>query len=335
MVKRADARYHIPDARRGETFRASGIRHLASLIFLFLAFSLHAQDVRLAVKPDKQNVSIGDWITLHLEVSGPKELAVTWPSFHEVLKDFEIVKQGEPKTVTNDQNTISSVDVVVTKFDEGKYTIPALSIQYSTSKNRGTLKSNQISIGVAGIKVDTSKDIKDIKPPLSLRLSWREILPYLLGAIGAILLVWAFNYIRKKRKKGEKIYQPQVPSRPAYEVALEALRNLEAEKLWQQGRVKEYHSRISDILRTYIEQSMSINAMEMTTDLILSTMQIQALNQKLKDDLQQILERADLVKFAKFQPLADEHETSIKLAVSFVTTPKSNYEVHEEARRAY
>ncbi|MCI0612213.1 BatD family protein, partial [bacterium] len=318
MVKRTDARCRMPDAGK------------ASLIFLIslmlLALSLQAQDVRLSVKPDKQNVSIGDWITLHLEVSGPKDLAVTWPSFHEVLKDFELVKQGEPITVTNDQNTTSSVDVVVTKFDEGKYTIPELNIQYSTSKNRGTLQSNPISIGVAGIKVDTSKDIKDIKPPLSLRLSWQEILPYLLGAIGAVLLVWAFNYIRKKRKKGEKVYQPQVPSRPAHEVALEALRNLEAEKLWQQGRVKEYHSRISDILRTYIEQSMSFNAMEMTTDLILSTMQIQALNQKLKDDLQQILERADLVKFAKFQPLADEHETSIKLAVSFVTTPKSNHE---------
>jgi hypothetical protein len=194
------------------------------------------------------------------------------------------------------------------------------------------LHSDPISIEVRGISVDTSKDFKDIKPPLSLRLSWREVLPYLLGAIGAILLVWAFNYIRKKRKKGEKIYQPQVPSRPAHEVALEALQNLEAEKLWQQGRVKEYHSRISDILRTYIEQSMFINAMEMTTDLILSTMQIQALNQTLKDDLQQILERADLVKFAKFQPLADEHETSIKLAMAFVTIPKINHEGHEAPR---
>ena len=84
------------------------------------------------------------------------------------MKDFEIVKQGEPKTVTNDQNAASAVDVVVFKFDEGKYTIAALGLEYSTSKNRGTLQSNPISIGVAGVKVDTSKDIKDIKPPLSL-----------------------------------------------------------------------------------------------------------------------------------------------------------------------
>lgn len=323
MVRRADTGCQLPDARRGLTFRASGIRHLVSLLFLFLAFSLQAQDVRLSVKTDKQNVSIGDWITLHLEVSGPKDTTVTWPSFHEALKDFEFVKQGEPKTVTSDQNTTSNVDVVITKFDEGKYTIPALAIQYKTSKNSGTLQSNPIPIAVAGVKVDTSKDIKDIKPPLSLGISWREILPYLSGAIAAILLIWLINYIRKKRKKGEKIYQPQVSMRPAHEIALEALRKLEAEKLWQQGRVKEYHSGVSDIVRTYIEQTLSINAMEMTTDLILSSSEIKALNQRNKNQLQELLERADLVKFAKYQPLADEHEASMKNAFSFVESTMS------------
>jgi len=299
------------------------VRNIFLLTLMFLAFSLQAQDVHLSVTADKQNVSIGDWITLHLQVTGPKDLVVTWPSFHEALKDFEFIKQGEPKTLTNDQNTTSNVDVVVTKFDEGKYTIPALTIQYKTSKNSGTLQSNPISIGVTGVKVDTSKDIKDIKPPLSLGISWREILPYLLGAIAAILLIWVINYIRKKRKKGEKIYQPQVPSRPAHEIALEALRKLEAEKLWQQGRVKEYHSRVSDVIRTYIEQTLSINAMEMTTDLILSTDQIKALNQRNKSELQELLERADLVKFAKFQPLSNEHEASMKNAVSFIESTMS------------
>jgi oxygen tolerance protein BatD len=314
MVRSSDARCRMPDAGR----------YLALFVFLFVAFSLEAQDVHLSVSADKQNVSIGDWITLHLEVTGPKDTTVTWPSLHEVLKDFEFVKQGEPKTITNDQNTISNVDVVITKFDEGKYTIPALTIQYKTSKNSGTLKSNPITIGVAGIKVDPSKDIKDIKPPLSLGISWREILPYILGAIAAILLIWAINYIRKKRKKGEKIYQPQVPSPPAHEIALEALRKLEAEKLWQQGRVKEYHSRVSDIIRTYIEQTMSINAMEMTTDAILSACEIKALNQRNTDALQDLLERADLVKFAKYQPLPDEHEASMKGAFSFVESTMSS-----------
>lgn len=299
------------------------VRNIFLSALMFLTFSLQAQDVRLSVKADKQNVSIGDWITLHLEVSGPKDTTVTWPSFHEALKDFEFVKQGEPKTVSNDQNTTSNVDVVITKFDEGKYSIPALTIQYKTSKTSGTLQSNPISITVIGVKVDTSKDIKDIKPPLSLGISWREILPYIFGAIAAIALIWAINYVRKKRKKGEKIYQPQVPSRPAHEIALEALRKLEAEKLWQQGRVKEYHSRVSDIVRTYIEHTLSINAMEMTTDLILSSSEIKALNQRNKNELQELLERADLVKFAKYQPLANEHEASMKNAFSFVESTRS------------
>jgi hypothetical protein len=300
------------------------VRNIFLLAWMLFALWLQAQDVHLSVQTDKQNVTIGDWITLHVEVSGPKDLVVTWPSFREVLKDFEFVKQGEPKTVTNDQNTTSAIDVVVTKFDEGKYTIPALTMQYKTSKNSGTLQSNPISIGVTGIKVDTSKDIKDIKPPLSLGISWLEILPFILGAIAALLLIWLINHIRKKRKKGEKIYQPQVPSRPPHEIALEALRRLEAEKLWQQGRVKEYHSQLSDIVRSYIEQTMSINAMEMTTDSILSACEIKALNQRNTDELQELLERADLVKFAKYQPLAVEHEASMKNAFSFVESTMSS-----------
>jgi hypothetical protein len=324
MVRNPDAGCRMPDARC-EMRDARCVAFVTLLLVsMFFGFSLQAQNVQLSVTADKQNVSIGDWITLHVEVSGPKDLSVTWPSFHESLKDFDFVKQGEPKTVTNDQNTTSNVDVVVTKFDEGKYTIPALTVQYKTSKNSGTLKSNPISIGVAGVKVDTSKDIKDIKPPLSLGISWQEILPYILGAIAAILLLWLINYIRKKRKKGEKIYQPQVPSRPAHEIALEALRKLEAEKLWQEGRVKEYHSRVSDIVRTYIEQTMSINAMEMTTDAILCACEIKSLNQKNTDELQELLERADLVKFAKYQPLANEHEASMKNAVSFVESTTSS-----------
>jgi hypothetical protein len=300
------------------------VRNIFLFAWMLFAISLQAQNAHLSVTTDKQNVSIGDWITLRIQVSGPKDLSVTWPSFHEVLKDFDFVKQGEPKTVTNDQNTTTNLDVVITKFDEGKYTIPPLTIQYKTSQNSGTLKSNPIAIGVAGVKVDTSKDIKDIKPPLSLGISWREILPYLLGAIAAVLLIWGINHIRKKRKKGEKIYQPQVPSRPAHEIALEELRKLEAEKLWQQGHVKEYHSRVSDIVRTYIEQTMPINAMEMTTDAILCACEIRALNQRNTDELQELLERADLVKFAKYQPLANEHEASMKNAVSFVESTMSS-----------
>lgn len=289
------------------------------LAVLFCQLPAQAQDVHVTAKVDKSGISIGDWITLHMEVSGPADLSVSWPSFSEAPKGLEIVRVEKPAMTKTDRNTTTSMNVILTAFEEGKFAIPPQTIRYSTAKesSQKTLETPPIEIAVRAIPVDTTKDIKDIKPPVNLRISFREILPYLLGAAGAGLLIWLASYLLKKRERGEKIL-PQAPARPPREIALEALRLLEAEKLWQQGREKEYHARISDILRTYIEQTFEMPAMEMTTNLILAAPTVKAFDPDMKRKLSEILERADLVKFAKFRPLPDEHQKSIDGAVWFV-----------------
>lgn len=292
--------------------------HLASL-------SLAAQEARVAATVDKKDIVIGDWITLHLEVSGPADLTPVWPAFQEVLKSFEIVRLGEATRVEKDRISVTSMDVVITAFDAGELTLPALQIGYSRTgdSSRKTLETRPIPINVRGVQVDTANDIKDIKPPLSVRISFREALPYLLGAIGAGLLGWLIYYALKKRKRGEKLL-PQAPTRPPHEIALEALRLLEAEKLWQQGREKEYHARLSDILRTYLEKTLEIPAMEMTTGLIVTAAPIVKLQPEVKQKLREILERSDLVKFAKFRPVAEEHKNSMDAAVWFVQSGRES-----------
>lgn len=279
---------------------------------------LNGKGVQVSAAVDHSSISIGDQVTLHLEVTGPPELSVVWPSFSDGIKDLEIVRQGKPATTKTDQGSKATMDLVLTAFEEGKFEIPAQKIGYSFKGSAAQiLETKPISLAVRGIQVDTKKDIKDIKPPLKVGISFREMLPYIAALLGAALLAWLVIYVMKKRKRGEKIL-PQPPPRPAHEIALEALRLLEAEKLWQQGREKEYHSRISDILRTYIEATQGIPAMEMTTKLILSASCVEALNPEWKETLQQILERSDLVKFAKFRPVADEHKNSLDSAVWFV-----------------
>lgn len=292
---------------------------MTALVLAFLHLPLQAQEVRVAATVDKKDVAIGDWITLHLEVTGPADLTVSWPAFPETLKDFEIIRAGKPNTAVKDQQSTASTDIVITAFEEGKFSIPALPVEYSVSKDssRKTLETQPIAITVRAVPVDTSKDIKDIKPPVSLRITFREALPYLLAVLGAGLLGWLIYVAWKKRKRGEKIL-PQAPPRPPHEIALEALRLLDAEKLWQQGREKEYHARLSDILRTYVEHTLEIPAMEMTTNLIASSLPVKTLDPPLKGTLLEILERSDLVKFAKFRPIADENKKSMDGAVWFV-----------------
>ena len=125
-----------------------------------------------------------------------------------------------------------------------------------------------------------------------------------------------------KRKKKEPVPQIIIPKIPPHVTALEQLHKLKDEKLWQGGKLKEYHSALSDIIRQYIEHRFYINAMEQVSDEIMYSFRTVDLNDELKGKLRQILFLADMVKFAKEQPLPNENETSWNNAYEFVMATK-------------
>jgi len=113
-----------------------------------------------------------------------------------------------------------------------------------------------------------------------------------------------------------------VPKRPPHETALEELKKLEGERLWQQGLVKQYHSRLTDIVRTYIEHRFGIIAMEMTTGEIMQSVRNMHFESTSAEKLSHILTLADMVKFAKLQPLPGENEMCMQHAYEFINATK-------------
>ncbi|MBI4548872.1 MAG: hypothetical protein HY707_12890 [Ignavibacteriae bacterium] len=300
----------------------------------------YAQDVRATARVDSNNILIGDWLNLQIEVQHPEDVTVNPPSVKDSLIGFDIVKHETPAVKKVGDRVFETFKYTLTAFDSGMYVIPPLPFQYTTQGDttKGIVETSPIPVFVHGVAIDTTKDIKDIKPPLSLSISFAEVLPYLIFVVSVGALIWLLMYIRKKRKRGEPLI-PEAPLRPAHELALEALRALEAERLWQRGKVKEYHTRLTDIVRMYIERRFTVTAMEMTTDEIADSVQIKALSNEVSEKLEEVLIRADLVKFAKFQPLPEENERSFTLAVSFVestwkqaTTERVSQEVDTESK---
>lgn len=288
-------------------------------LFVFLPSSLLAQDVTLTARVDSNNIRIGDWLTLHLEIQHSANALLRSPALTDSLHGLEVLRVDSlPKKISG-ENILESANFTLTAFDSGTFVVPPIAVIYTvagdTTLHRA--ESAPIPVFVHGIDVDTSKEIKDIKPPISLSLSFAEIFPYLLAVVGAGVAGWLIYYIMKKRKRGESII-PEPPPRPAHEIALESLRSLEAEKLWQRGKAKEYHSHLTDIVRLYIERRFNVAAMEMITDEIMISSAIQHLDKPMSQSLKEILTLADLVKFAKLQPLAEENERSLLQSRSFV-----------------
>ena len=166
--------------------------------------------------------------------------------------------------------------------------------------------------------------IKDIqKAPIWVYGIVRWILLVLLFAATAGIIWYIVR--RYKVTQGTFIYKaPEEPQRPAEEVALEKLDVIRQDKIWQEGRTKQYHTELTDVIREYIGRRFMIQSSEKTSDETLRALQPVMTEQKdLFQSLKQMLQLADLVKFAKWTTTPDENERSLRTAYDFVkeTTP--------------
>ena len=186
---------------------------------------------------------------------------------------------------------------------------------------------------VTDVEVDTaSQEIRDIAPLQRMPYTFWEIFRWVLlvlGVAAVALLVWWFL---KHRRKIEQVLGVSAPvdTRTPEERALESLEALRRGQLWQSGKVKEYHTELTDVVRRFIEETTDIRATDMTSsECVDALMQnglgadaknTQALEQTSIQALKDIFATADMVKFAKSEPLPHEHERSLREAAEFVKT---------------
>jgi hypothetical protein len=286
---------------------------------LLAAASASAQDARVTASADTNAIRVGEQFHVTVSVEHPAGTVVRNVGPTDSLKGLEIVRIDSAAGPAPDPAGPFTRVFTVTAFDTGTWVLPPFTAWYASAADKSvrTAAGPPVLIVVRGVDVDTSSEIKAIKPPLAAPITFAELLPYIVAVVLAALLGWLVYYMLKKRKRGEK-FIPEAPPRPADELALEALHAIEAERLWQRGMVKEYHSALTDVLRTYIERRWAMPAMESTSDEILSSPAVSTLAATPVEALRDVLRRADLVKFAKFVPSPGENEKSFAESVSFV-----------------
>jgi LPXTG-motif cell wall-anchored protein len=287
---------------------------------------LRAQDIVARAYLDTTDILIGDQINLNLEFDMPLDYRVLWPFSQDTLtRNVEIVTQTPVDTLINSrENTVSLVQkITITSFDSGYYQLPALHFRYQPVDDTGfhELSTMPVYLRVHSMEIDTTQSIMAIKPPLPAPLTFGEIMPWLFMVLGIIAIAAMLVYIIRKRRKKEPIFtiRPR-PVLPPHVTAMQGLESLRQKKLWQSGRVKEYYTQLTGIVRTYIEGRFGVAAVEMTSNEIIEGLKGIGTHREAIEGLRQTLTLADLVKFAKATPLPTENDTCMDQCISFVET---------------
>lgn len=289
--------------------------------------SIQAQEIATKAVLDSTHIMLGDQINLRLEVKQPEGAIVAFPTLSDTLTpNVEIIRRSKIDTIQLENKCLHIYqNFTVTSFDSGQHQIPPFYFKLDFKEVKDSLKSNSLTLNVGSFNVDLQKGITDIKPPHEAPLTLKEVSPYVLGAIILAGILFLVFYTIRRRKKGKSLVGPPPrPLEPAHIIALRELERVKTEALWKDEKEKLYYSDITEILRVYIEYRFEVPAMESTTDEILKDLTANKglITNKAKDQLSQVLQLADLVKFAKYKPLPDDNQISLANAFFFVNETK-------------
>lgn len=278
------------------------------LFFLLTFTSVYTQEV--SKKIDKSIIKIGEQIHYKISVENSNGNVVTFPE-GQTFMPLEMVKARDTDTIRNGASYTLIKEYYLTQFDEGKYTIPRQRVRISDKD----YYLDSLQIEVHTVAIDTLKQpLYDIKPIQEVKKPFTSY-GWILTIIAAVLLllIVAFVYFVFIRKKKFPFLQIQ-KKLPPFDRAIQDLKELQNSKYLIQSQHKEYYTRLTDIVKAYLEEEVHILAKESTTDELLAKINLLQekgklnLNQETITNLKRVLQTADLVKFAKNKPSDDNAE---------------------------
>ena len=301
---------------------------MRSIGILLLLWPILAQAQVPSASLDTAVLRIGEQVELLLSINLPTDAPagmVNWPVFGDTLiNQLEVVRKGPVDSVQDAAGLHLTQRIFLTSFDTGHWAIPPFTFVVSGSPQ----ETSPLLIEVRNVALDDPKVQRPAKTiyevPFSIGYWIRAHLVELLAGLGALVLIIAGLFYLTRKRKTVPAPVVEAPMEPVHLRTLRSLRELDASRLWQQGEHKAYHSRITDLLRSYIEERYQVPAMESSTDELLQELGVSPLNSEQRTHLENMLRLADLVKFAKAKPTPAENEQMMAGAIRFVEATLSN-----------
>lgn len=288
-------------------------------LMLFCLDSYAQSDSKVTAKIDTAGIKIGEQIQYTITVETDSLNVVHFPE-GQTFSPLETVEAIMQDTIKESNKVILKQIYALTQFDSGSYTIPPQRIAI----NEQPFYTDSFQIKVADVVVDTTKQkMFDIKPLIEVEKSYAKIWRTLLWVLLALLIIGGLVYwffLRKKPLTEEE----KVALLPPYDRALLELKKLENSRYLIQDEYKKYYSELTGIVRSYLEEDVNVSALESTTSQLITKLELLRdagdlnLDNETLIQFQNILQTADLVKFAKSKPSTSVAEQDRKLVEQIV-----------------
>ncbi len=275
---------------------------------------LEAPSVQAQVEPS--TAKLGDLVNLSIRVAHDQAFQVEPPAFSKTLGTFEVYASTRLAAEISGNKAVERFQATLQNFTTGQQTLPGLEVIYRDPMGKAqTLKTASLVMTIEEVPPGPKdkNDIRGIKGvigPTAWSPWWWLVAAAVLVAIGIVM--W------RKRKRAQS-GPPPPPPVPADITAMEKLEQLLRSDLLATGKLKEFYSALSDIVRAYIEATYQTPALERTTsELMRDLRRVKEIPMAQQVDLKDLLEIGDLVKFAKFRPDMSEATQAHQKAVSFI-----------------
>lgn len=308
--------------------------------------AIKADPVSVTAKIDSVETLQGMLRQIDIEVVQPTSLILDWsavepPKDNEILEIYPGIELTSASRIDstrlgNDRLQLTR-KLLVQPWDSGEFVIPGLPLIAGID----TFASNPIALKVVPAPTDTMTTINSaMMPTVKQESHFWDWVPdwlydywwaYLIAVVAIIAAVVA--YLRYAKGGSVKVKVPKVKLIPPYDKAMAQLQELQQKKLCEKGQEKQYYTTLTEILREYLEGRFGIYAMEMTTTQIKRAVYATVPEKEASKKMDEILEMADYVKFAKMRPLPEDNLRALNQAIAFVenTRPAPAAEERKEA----
>lgn len=300
------------------------------LAWLFICIPARAWTQNTAhLSLSNDSILIGDQVKLKLSARLDHNAAsILFPAIPDTFSRIEVLEKGKIDTIRNKEYNIYQKEILITCFDSGSYNFPLWHIQFVDGS--GTMQSLPLTSTTLYVntipEVDTTLPIKPIyeiepeeAPDFMTKVreiyernktaAWIIVVVLLLFILS--FLFYRFYWRNRKRQPGKSTELPFVRAK-------RLVTELEQSGLWQQQQYKAYYSQLSEVLKNYFEEQFGINANEMTTRDFLHLLKRNNDWRRIHGEMRQILQIADITKFAKGLPGEEDHVLSVRNAIKII-----------------